>query len=162
MLTKMILKILFKATIPIVIMVGLMSYVMYMNGGNPGGIYAKLIGNSFQSAKSSIQGAGDSLKSASPGSKPSSKTTVYQWVDENGVTQFGSKPPEGIAASSKTFNNNANIMDAMPKPKAASYNAESIPGLDGEKLPGVAGMDLPVAVDPATMSQFLQSMQQQQ
>jgi len=165
MLTKIVLKMLLKITIPIVCLVGVMSYGMYMKGGDPGALFAKLVGNSIQSAKTSVQGAGNSIKSASP-IKSSNKTTVYQWVDEYGVTQFGSAPPEGVAAQSKTYSNNSNLMDAQkPMPSAqAQIDSEPQPGFgpDGERLPGMAGMNLPVNVDPAVLSEFLQSMQQQQ
>ncbi len=162
MLTKMIFKLLFKALVPIVAMVGLMSYGMYMKGGDPAGMFKKVLGDSIQSAKSSVQGAGDSLKSASPVAMPSSKTTVYQWVDENGVTQFGSSPPEGIVSTAKTFNNNANLMAATPKPQPKQAAPQNIPGLDGEPMPGVAGMNLPVAMDPEDLSKYLQTMQRQE
>jgi len=164
-LTKLIFKILLKATVPVVAVVGLMSYGMYMKGGDPGAMFKKLVGNSIQSAKSSVQGAGNSLQSASPVALPGSKTTVYQWVDEYGVTQFGSKPPEGVASSAKTYDNNANLMAGVPKPQAAELappGTAADQGLDGENLPGVAGMNLPVAVDPAVLSDFLQTMQHQQ
>ena len=121
MLTKMIFKLLFKAMLPIVAMVGIISYGMYMKGGDPAGMLKKVVGNLFQSAKSSVQNVGDSVASVGSGTSSSSnKTTVYQWVDEHGVTQFGSRPPEGVASSAKTFNNNANVMQAVkPRPTQA-------------------------------------------
>jgi len=162
-LTKMVLKILFKATIPLVMIVGVMSYGMYSRGGDPAAFFQKIVGNSVQSATSSIQGAGNSLESISPVELPGSKTTVYKWVDANGNTQFGSTPPPGVNATAKTYNNNANLMAGTPAQKSPKPSAAA-PGMgpDGQPLPGVAGMDLPVAVDPAVLSEFLQTMQQQQ
>lgn len=165
MLTKIVLKMLLKITIPIVCLVGVMSYGMYMKGGDPGALFKKLVGNSIQSAKSSVQGAGDSLQSVSS-LKSGNKTTVYKWVDENGVTQFGSAPPDGVAAQSQTYNNNANLMNAQkPQSREPALGDEQMPpGVlpNGERMPGVAGMNLPVSVDPAVLSEFLQTMQQQQ
>lgn len=165
MVIRIIFKLLFKATVPIVCMVGIMSYGFYMKGGDPGAVFKKLIGSSIQSAKTSVQDAGDSITSVSP-IKSSNKTTVYKWVDANGVTQFGSAPPAGIAAESKTYNNNANLMAAQkPIPRAEIDNSEAVqPGMlpNGERMPGVAGMNLPTAIDPETLSGFLQTMQQQQ
>lgn len=164
MLTKLVFKILLKATIPLVCIVGVMSYGLYARGGDPAALFSKLVAGSFQSAKSSVQGAGQSLQSASPVSLPSSKTTVYKWVDNEGNTQFGSAPPDGVNASSKTYNNNANLMAATPKQKKPDVNAQIQPGMgpNGEPMPGMAGMNLPVAVDPAVLSEFLQTMQQQE
>ena len=162
-LTKMIFKILFKATVPVVIVAGVVSYGMYMRGGDPAGLVKKLVGNSVQSAKSSIQGAGNSLESLSPVALPGSKTTVYKWVDENGNTQFGSAPPEGVKATSKTYNNNANLMAGTPVEKTPEPGTPTTGiGPDGKPLPGIAGANLPVAVDPGVLSEFLQSMQQRQ
>jgi len=165
MLTKIVLKLMLKVAVPVVCVVGIMSYGMYMRGGDPAALFTKLIGSSVQSVKSSVKGAGDSLKSASP-IKPSNKTTVYKWVDEYGVTQFGSAPPEGVSAQAKTYDNNANLMDAQkPVARQAADNDDQMQsgfGPDGERLPGMAGVDLPVAVDPAVLSEFLQTMQQQQ
>lgn len=163
MLTKMVLKMTLKLTVSIAMMVGVLSYGMYLRGGDPGAMFKGMIGNTVQSAKSSVRGAGNSLKMASP---VKSKTTVYQWVDANGVTQFGSTPPAGVAAESKTYKNNVNLMNAQKPVENPQVQAdgEMKPGFgpDGERLPGVAGMNLPVNVDPATLSKFLQTMQQEQ
>ena len=143
------------------IIAGVMSYGMYMRGGDPAGVFKKLVGNSVQSVQSSIHGAADSLASLSPMALPSSKTTVYKWVDENGDTQFGSTPPEGIQATAKTYSNKANLMGGTPVQKESVASAPSArAGPDGQPLPGVAGLNLPVAVDPAVLSEFLQTMQQ--
>lgn len=162
MLTKMVFKILLKATVPLVCVIGITSYGLYARGGDPGALFSKLVGNSIQSAKSSVQGAGDSLQSVSPIKSASSKTKVYKWVDEYGVTQFGSAPPEGVQATSKTYNNNANLMAAQKPVQQELEQPAAALGPDGEPLPGMAGMNLPVAVDPAVLNEFLQTMQQQQ
>lgn len=162
MLTKMVLKILLKATVPLVCVIGITSYGMYARGGDPGALFSKLLGHSIQSAKTSVQGAGDSLQSVSPIKTAKSKTKVYKWVDEYGVTQFGSAPPEGVQSTSKTYNNNANLIAAQ-KPVRAQHEFDqpaAALGPDGQPLPGVAGMNLPVAVDPAVLNEFLQTMQQ--
>lgn len=166
MVMKLVLKILLKASIPIVCLVGVMSYGMYMRGGDPGASLKQMVGGSIQSVKSSVSEAGDSLQSVSPVKSASNKTTVYKWVDANGVTQFGSAPPNGVTAKSLTYDNNANIMDAqkpVPSVQAAS-DAQTQPGVlpNGERMPGVAGMNLPTGVDPGVLSKFLQTMQQQQ
>lgn len=162
MFTKMVFKLLFKATIPLVMVAGVVSYGMYSSGGDPAALFKKLAGNSMQSVKSSIHGAGDSLESMSPVALPGSKTTVYKWVDENGNTQFGSAAPDGINATAKTYNNNANLMAATPVRQRPDPNAP-VPGMgpDGQPLPGMAGANLPVAIDPAVLSEYLQTMQQQ-
>jgi len=51
-------------------------------------------------------------------------------------------------------------MAGTPMQKDPEPNEQS-PGMgpDGQPLPGMAGMNLPVAVDPAVLSEFLQTMQ---
>lgn len=163
MLTKIVLKMLLKLTLSIVCMVGVMSYGMHLRGGDPGALLAKVTGGALQSAKSSVQGAGNSIKMNSP---IKSKTTVYQWVDANGVTQFGSAPPAGVASQEKSYNNNANLMNAQkPMPSAhASNDGQEQPGFgpDGERLPGVAGMNFPTSGDPEKLKEFLQALQESQ
>ncbi len=162
MLVKMVLKMLFKATIPLLLVVGVSSYGMYMRGGDPLGMARLVLGGAFQSAKSSVQDAGESIQSVAPGSVASSKTTVYKWVDENGNTQFGSAPPEGMAAEAKTYNNNANLMTATKVQRRSSNDDQPATGMgeDGQPLPGVAGMNLPTSGDPEAMKQLLQVLQQ--
>lgn len=162
MLTKLVLKMLLKLTLSIACMVGVMSYGMHLRGGDPGALLAKIGGGAFQSVKTTAQGAGNSVKVAS---KVKSKTTVYKWVDANGVTQFGSAPPEGVAAQAKTYNNNANLMTAqkpIPVEQAATGDHQSGFGPDGERLPGMAGMNFPTGGDPEELKAFLNAMQQQQ
>lgn len=162
---KLIFKILLKASIPLICMVGIMSYAMYSRGGDPAAFFGKILGNSIQSAKTSVQDAGSAITSAAPTASASNKTTVYKWVDKHGVAQFGSRPPEGVAATAMTLKNNANVVKTRKMAQTdmkATGEQQSGLGPDGQPLPGVAGMNLPVAVDPAVLSEFLQSMQQQQ
>ena len=163
MLTRIVLKMLLKLTLSIACMVAVLSYGMHLRGGDPGALLAKVSGGAFQSAKSSVKGAGNSLKIASP---VKSKTTVYKWVDANGVTQFGSAPPDGVTAQAKTYNNNTNLMKAQKPMKsaqaAASGEGQRGFGPDGERLPGVAGMNFPTGGDPAELKAFLQALQESQ
>ncbi len=165
MLVKLIFKLLFKAMLPIVCVVGFLSYGYYMKGGDPGAVFAKVLDKTVQNAKSSVQGAGDSLQSVTPTTAASNKTTVYQWKDENGVTVFGQRPPEDFASETLIINNNKNVVAAQkplaPEPEPQDVGAANL-GPDGQPLPGVAGMNLPVSMDPETLSEFLQTMQREQ
>ena len=135
----MIFKLLFKAMLPIVAMVGIISYGMYMKGGDPAGMFRLVLGNTIQTAKSSVQNAGDALPTVGSSTSSNHKTTVYQWVDEYGVTQFGSRPPPGVAAAEKTFNNNSNVMDSVKPLPAPTTTASSSSDIDENNLPGIAG-----------------------
>jgi len=162
----MILKMLLKIMIPFILLIGALSYGMYTRGGNPGALLSKVFSGTFQSAKSSVQGAGDSLQSVTKQATGNDTTTVYKWVDENGVTQFGSAPPAEGGATTLTVKDSYKGVAPPPQnlqsQKMSSDAAEHGLGPDGKRLPGMAGMKLPVDVDPAVLSEFLQSMQEQQ
>jgi len=164
-LIKLIFKLLFKATIPIVCVIGVMSYGFYMKGGDPGAVFAKIVDKTVQNAKSSVKSAGSSVQSAAPVKAASSKTTVYQWKDENGVTVFGERAPDDMASKTLVINNNENVVSAhkprAPEPEAQELGAANL-GPDGKPLPGMAGMNLPVSMDPETLSDLLQTMQREQ
>ncbi len=162
---KLIAKLLLKAMIPLVLVVGFMSYTLYMKGGDPGAIFGNVFNNALQSAKSSVQDAGQSVREVAD--PDSSKTTVYKWVDANGVTQFGSRPPVSGNAKTLTIDNNANTFAAQkplkrhqqqPQRQQNQLSSEDL-GMGDQALPGVAGMNLPTDMDPDTLGKFLQSMQ---
>lgn len=43
--------------------------------------------------------------------------TVYQWVDEHGVKQFGSTPPPGVIAEEKHLRPDQNVIQALKIPE---------------------------------------------
>ncbi len=189
-MASIVLKLLFKMAIPLILLLGLLSYGLYMRGGDPAALFGKLAGNMAQSAKSSLAGAGSALKKTAslPSGSGGSKTQVYKWVDSHGVTQFSSAPPQQGAATLLTIDNNVNTFAAQQTPKSIenqSTQQKTTPhqaiehpsikqsrqtsrsgqfkgqdlGLGTDRLPGVAGMDLPTNVDAATLNKFLQSLQ---
>lgn len=58
---------------------------------------------------------------------------VYKWVDAQGVTHFGSQPPQGQEATS--------INTSAAPPKAAEQEAESIPTFESIADPEQAAFD---------------------
>lgn len=163
MLTKLVFKILFKALVPIVCLVGIMSYGLYMQGGDPAALFGKIAGGAFNNMKSSVKDAGQSVQNAGKVATGNNKTTVYKWVDENGVTQFGSAPPEHGSSETLTLKDNyKGVAPATAKTQTAQPAQHNGLGPDGKPLPGVAGMNLPTSVDPAVLNGFLQTMQQRE
>ncbi len=162
----MVLKLLFKATLPLVAVVGVASYGLYFNGGDPAAIFTKIFGKSLEKATLSAKGAGSSLKSLNSSSSESTNTQLFTWKDESGVTHFSSMDPDNGTANSIRVNGNRNVVAAVPigqpqieAPSANGQQQTAMEGLPDERLPGAAGMNLPVDVDPAVLSEFLQSAQ---
>ncbi len=155
MIVKLLLKIAFKACLPLVAMVGIVSYMLYMNGGDPLSMGKQMIssmdfGKSATNATSSITGTFDAIGSkvgASPGGAKKG-STVYKWVDAAGVTQYGSAPPEDATGVTAIKLKKGPAPEAIaPTTAAATPNApvDTLPGMAGVKLPG--GVKLPAGVD---------------
>lgn len=168
MLTRIVLKILFKACLPLVAVVGIMSYMMYLNGGDPKALIAKVFSGAAGQARSSMQQAGQSARSLTPSSlTPSSEgssiSTVHKWVDSDGVTHFSSSAPANVQSQTMRVNANANVVASTPKPKpkadpSAASNGPSAGGA-GQVIPGTGGLELPVNLNRKELTEFLEKAQ---
>ncbi len=161
---RLVFKVLFKACLPLVAMVGFLSYGLYMKGGDPAGLASKVFGNMLSDMKSTASDATQSAKSltpAMPGAASASHTQVYKWVDENGVTHFGSNAPDNGVASKVTINNNANVVASVrdrrqPEVTETASGQPLVEGLPPGGLPGAAGMQLPGGLTPADFAELMQ------
>jgi len=100
MVVRLVLKFAFKACLPVLAMVGIMSYMYYLQGGDPKAVLTKVTGGIFGQARDSMNQAGRSLDSISldslkPGGE-SSVREVHTWVDANGVTHYEYTAPAGV------------------------------------------------------------------
>jgi len=191
-LTKMIFKLMFKATLPLVIIVGFLSYGLYTRGGDPLAVLSKVASSAMGSARTAGSNTAESVQSLATftnvkDEKPRPGTVIYQWTDANGVAQFSSHPPQGVGATAmniRTATNHRPVAPAqepqdqqMQQPQqqqwqqqgqqqqwqqppqqqqASTHNRrnqrvdrldpKSI-GLEGDRLPGMAGMQLPANID---------------
>lgn len=166
MVTRMVLKILFKACLPLVAVVGIMSYMMYLNGGDPKAVIAKVFSGAAGQARSSMQQAGQSAKSLVPSSNSSSSSesssvsTVHRWVDSNGVTHFSSTAPTDVQSQTMRVNANANVVASTPKPKVVKPAAgKQAIGGQGQVIPGTGGLELPVNLNREELTEFLENAQ---
>lgn len=160
---KLLFKIVLKACLPLVAMVGIVSYMLYMNGGDPLAMGKHMIAkisppSARQIAGSARTGASNTLSSITNGVKSATgqgsavgKPQVYKWLDASGVTQYGSHPPEG-ARDIQPMKIKSSPAPSEPTPSAAhaggltgTGKGQSIPGMPGVNLPG--GVKLPPGVD---------------
>jgi len=101
MLFKMVLKVMFKAMVPLVVVAGALSYGTYMRGGDPMATVTKIAGGAFDSMKQSGQQATESVQALAQGGSSATvanDSQVYKWTDASGAIMFGSKPPDGVEA----------------------------------------------------------------
>lgn len=133
MVFKLIGKLLFKATIPFVIIAGLISYGMYSKGGDPmamwkgfGSGVTDQLATMFSNVKDDASNAADAVANAANvgpvdsiaakigGSK---RTQMFTWKDANGVTNYSTVAPNDADSKKMSVNPNLNVMAPVVVPK---------------------------------------------
>ncbi|MFT6304742.1 MAG: hypothetical protein ACI9XK_002211 [Granulosicoccus sp.] len=133
MVFKLIGKLLFKATIPFVIIAGLFSYGMYSKGGDPlamwkgfGSGVMNQFANIFSDVKNDASNAADAVaKVANVGSGESisakiggsKRTQMFTWKDANGVTNYSTIAPTDADSRKMSVNPNMNVMAPTLAPR---------------------------------------------
>lgn len=186
---RLVAKLLFKASLPLTLVVGALSYGLYMQGGDPGAVLRSVAGNAMQSATSaarnatnSVSGSLDSLKPGDAIEASNAISEFYTWVDENGVTHYSSEPPADRSTDTVTVDANTNIIVSLPSGQPhdnqdTNFDITGNPDVaggagpgaatghpqpmmpDGSRLPGMAGIVLPDGVNPQSLVELLQSRQ---
>lgn len=158
MLIRMVGKLLFKATLPLVFLAGIATYGYYMKGGDPGALWGGVFERVGVQARQLASGvrddasraAGTLSRSASVGlnvedTGQAGKSRVYKWVDADGVTHFSSSAPAGIESSLLMIDPDVNVLAPVTAP-ARSLSPAGSPSNhdDGQKvlLPGGANRPL--------------------
>ncbi len=151
MLVKLVLKLLLKATVPLIAVAGVLSYGLYLKGGDPMAMWSKVGSKMMGSMRESGTRTAQSVQSLSPvGQASSTKKTVYSWVDASGTTHYGSNPPPGVTARALTIRSSSSTVAPPPVPQPSAHSIPtggSASGLD-ENLPGMAGVKLPIDIQP--------------
>lgn len=179
MITKLVLKILLKAAIPLCAVVGIASYALYAAGGDPisvlkqvGGGFGERVSALSRSAGSSIDSARKKTTSTFSNDEPGKSQTLYRWKDADGITHFSSTPPDdGAQADTLNIDPNRNLVSAPKRQhnEAKASNASQMSGqvngqIDGdlpENMPGISGILTP-GMNPAQMiSKFKQAQEDQ-
>jgi len=136
MLFKMIGKMLFKLSIPLFLVAGVVTYGTYSRGGDPAAMWKgfgagvmnqfAVLSSNVQEDASKVAGAvagvaGDlGLDNVSGGSSGGpNRTKIFTWKDANGVTQYSNVAPVGHESQTLRINPNQNVMDAVKAPKVA-------------------------------------------
>jgi hypothetical protein len=133
MLFKMIGKLLFKATIPLLIVAGLFSYGMYSRGGDPlamwkgfGSGVMDQLASMFSNVKDDATNAADAVaKVTNVGSGDAAvaetggynRTQVFTWKDADGVTHYSTIAPTDADSRKISVNPNMNVMAPVLAPK---------------------------------------------
>lgn len=145
MLIRMVGKLLFKATLPLVILAGIGTYGVYMTGGDPGALWGGVADRVGMQARALVAGARDDATRAAgalSGSMPKSvksegaahegKSRVYKWVDADGLTHFSTHAPKGVESSTMMIDPNVNVLAPVKAPERSLPVArrQSTSGID--------------------------------
>lgn len=155
-------KLLLKAMLPFLILIGMLNYTQYMRGGDPFAMWKTMGQNMMASMKSSTSGAlssiGDVKGDIQNMGAPGSATQVYAWKDAQGMMHYSTSKPTGVDAETQSYDPDANVVQRFVAPKkskkepkvdtaeAASSQAPATNGLSlpegAAELPQIEGLDL--------------------
>lgn len=145
---RLVLKILLKVTIPLVLMLGVTSYSLYLRGGDPMALLSRVSGGAGASITSMVASVKDSTRSTLVAAKstltPSEggsvrDETLYRWLDADGSPHYSNVKPVGVRELSVVkVDPDQNLLDSPAEKDTAPAAAT-----EGLTLPGAAGMALP-------------------
>lgn len=152
----MVVKILFKISLPLVAIAGVLTYGVYLRGGDPGALWNSVAQRGLgqfdklfagvQTDTSRAVGALANSATAMTGSvEPGGRTQVFTWKDASGITHYSTSQPEGIVAGTISVDPNVNVLAPVRAPEPESGTGAlrtAVPGEQGGELPGVAGQVL--------------------
>ncbi len=160
MLWRLVARILFKACVPLVAIAGVLTYGVYLRGGDPAALWGSVAERGlaqFDKVFAGVQGdasraadaIGRSAASMARTPDPAGRTTVFTWQDADGLTHYSTERPEGVMAGTVSVDPNVNVLAPVrapePEPSAAVAASDMAEGAISEpdgRLPGVAGQVL--------------------
>ncbi len=130
MLIKMILKLLFKASVPLVLIAGVSFYMLSSKGIDPVALVKQAlpaqgvsVSGAFGDARDLVSSGANIVSGAAGSSSIGPKDTLYRWKDENGVTQFSNVAPnKPTGVSTIVVNPNQNVIASLPKKEKPASN----------------------------------------
>ena len=148
------LKIAVRATLPLMMVLGAVSYTLYLRGGDPlallssvGGGASAQVSAMFASVKSTMGTTLAAAQSTLPAAADASdgNQTLYRWTDASGSPHYSNVKPVGVGEIDVVkVDPNQNLLQAV-KGTTAERTAQQAAD---PSLPGAAGIALP-GVDPA-------------
>ncbi len=143
----LVFKLLFKAMIPLCIIFGIMSYLTYLNGGNPVAVFEGIGGNMMAKFNGIGESVGQLPEEVSENLKGGDKQTVYKWQDASGAWHYGEAPPDNAASLREvTLRPNENIVQSLKAPEQEAESDEAKPAAQASTQTGVASPYSPDAV----------------
>lgn len=141
-MTRLIFKLLFKACLPLAMLVGVMSYGLYLSGGDPGAVFSRVAGGAIDTLRASVRqvagSASDSLNSVAgglsqalgddgpgpagtgatrpgvPASNAPGSQAFFTWTDASGIKHYSSVDPLRDDSRLIEVDPDTNLIAAVP------------------------------------------------
>ena len=144
MLSRMIVRLLFKACLSLGLLLGVVSYGHYLAGGDPGAVWGRVAGGALDGVTDSLselrgkaRAAAAAVPSAVPGGDAggdSRRDSVWTWRDADGVLHYASAPPAGTDATRLTVDPDVNVLAPVTLPAVSDAPVRN----GGAEVPGGA------------------------
>ena len=122
MLSRLVVRLLFKAVLSIATLLGVASYAHHLSGGDPGALWQRVAGGALDDLAASVDGLRDTaaaplatLSGAGEG-VPVRARSVWTWRDADGVVHYTGAPPTGIEASVLQIDPDVNVLAPLVPP----------------------------------------------
>lgn len=136
MVWRILGKLLFRTTVSLVLVLGVLSYGHYLRGGDPGSLWKNIAGNGAQRFVGVLNGSLDGLKrgadasvaalrSGVRSSEAAGKAVIFTWQDADGITHFSQTAPSGVTSRTVTIDPNVNVLAPV---RAPSIGETETPG----------------------------------
>lgn len=136
----MFMRLLFKTMLPLIIVLGMISYVMYLNGHHPLQIFSTV--SVPKQASAFMNEINRSANSAGEAVFQRQKETIYKWQDEHGQWHYGKiRPLNAASAETVTIDPNVNVIGSAKRQghstisQPESARAAEEPVVDPASLP---------------------------
>lgn len=147
-------RLLLKALFPVLMVLGGLSYVSYLQGHDPLAMLLKpfggLSGVSLEGMQQQVERMGEKAEESVSGPR-----TVYRWRDANGQLYYGEQPPaDALSVKALRIDPNTNVIAAFRDPKAVEAEAET--QKEGATAEGATETDEPEMPNPYSPDQIKQ------
>lgn len=141
MLSGMIARLLLKALLSLVVLLGMASYGMYLSGGDPQALWQRLAAGALDSVGESADRVGERMSAPARAltGRDEPAGQVWTWRDADGLAHYANAPPDGVEATPIRLAPDVNVLAPLPK-KGPTGLSVSPPGAGDEVLRRASGL----------------------
>ena len=133
MLSRLIVRLLFRVTFALALLLGVASYVHYLSGGDPGALWGKVaggagerLGGAFAGLRERVAAPAATLAGTAASGSGGRRDSVWTWRDADGVTHYATARPAGADATLVTVDPDTNLL-APPPARPVPSGSRAVP-----------------------------------